>query len=174
MSCSLKVDTQSPGWDRTLIKVLKSIKGLSYNIDVEEGVAHIRGKIDPKQLLKKLRKAGRKAELLEVHSHDPYENNDHIMYGRGYESCHNYPSYNYGRPMEPSHQYPYYPSHDPRYYGSGYYEPRTQYPRYRQYEPMTQYSYYQPFEPPAQRFPQPPSPMKIHPLYDPHYPCSIM
>nr|POE61782.1 heavy metal-associated isoprenylated plant protein 35 [Quercus suber]POF21869.1 heavy metal-associated isoprenylated plant protein 35 [Quercus suber] len=179
MSCSLKVDTKAPEWHTTLIKVLKGVRGLSYDVDVAEGVARIYGKVDPKVLLKKLRKAGKKAELIEVHSDDDpysYRNSDMNMmmynYDHGYESYHDYPScnyQNYGRvePL-PLHQYPYYPSnyHEPRYYRSRI-EPSR-------YEPWAQHPYYLQYEPPAQFFPQPPSPMKIHPFYDPDYSCSIM
>nr|XP_023873410.1 uncharacterized protein LOC111986004 [Quercus suber]POE84644.1 heavy metal-associated isoprenylated plant protein 35 [Quercus suber] len=161
MSCTLKVDTQSPGWHTTLSKVLMNIKGLSYEIDAKEGVAHVYGKVEPKILLKKIQKAGKKAELVEVHSEDPYANGD-TMYGHNYESFNDFPYYNYVRTEPPPYQSHHYPNYQPHYYEPHYYEPMAYYPHHRSYEP------------PAQLFPQPPSPMKIDPFYDPDYSCSIM
>ncbi|KAL4594453.1 hypothetical protein ACB092_12G022100 [Castanea dentata] len=160
MSCTLKVDTQSPGWHTTLSKVLMNIKGLSYDIDAKEGVARVYGKVEPKMLLKKIQKAGKKAELIEVHSEDPYAYSD-TMYGHNYESFNDYPYYNYGRPEPTLYQSHHYPNYEPHY------EPRY-------YEPMAYYPHHRSYEPPAQLFPQPPSPMKIDPFYDPDYSCSIM
>lgn len=141
------------------------ILGISYRIDVQEGVAHVNGRIDPKNLLKKLEKAGRVAELMEVHSSDLAYGHNQTMFDHHYDVHFNgHPFYDhYGR-SEPSYHYPYnYHTNKSR---------PSQYEPYYNYRPV-QYPYYW-YEPPAQCFPQPPSPVEVHPFYDPHYSCSIM
>ncbi|KAE8075705.1 hypothetical protein FH972_014398 [Carpinus fangiana] len=154
----LKIDTQSPRWHTKLTKILKNIRGISYRIDGQEGVAHVNGRIDPEYLLRKLEQAGGVAELMEVNSSDLAYGHNWTMYD------HNYPFYDhYGR-SEPSYHYPYnYHTYESRlsHYEPYYYDRSVRYPYYR-------------YEPPAQCFPQPPSPVNVHPFYDPHYSCSIM
>ncbi|KAH8515025.1 hypothetical protein H0E87_003757 [Populus deltoides] len=128
MSCGLKVETKDPEWHRTLTKVLKRIKGVSYAIDVEQGMAYIRGRVDPNKLLKKLSKGGKHADIcwVETGNMNPYMNN-------GYQYP---PTGGYHQPGPAYHQgyHPgyamtsYYPKRPPTYYGYGYaygYDPRS-------------------------------------------------
>ncbi|KAI9116316.1 hypothetical protein K1719_012483 [Acacia pycnantha] len=63
MTCGLKVDTRCKGWDITMGKILKKIKGVSYDLDAEEGMIYISGKVDPQKILRKITKHGKHAEL---------------------------------------------------------------------------------------------------------------
>ncbi|KAJ6414345.1 hypothetical protein OIU84_007042 [Salix udensis] len=128
MSCGLKVETKDPEWHRTLTKVLKRIKGVSYAIDVEQGMAYIRGRVDPNKLLKKLSKGGKHADIcwVETGNMNPYMNNGYQypppgsgypQPGPGY-----HPGYHPGYAMAS-----YYPKRPPPYSGYGYgygYDPR--------------------------------------------------
>ncbi|XP_040987873.1 uncharacterized protein LOC121235605 [Juglans microcarpa x Juglans regia] len=53
-TCALKVDINYSGWHKTMLKVLKKIIGIPYDIDVNEGMAYVSGKVDPHTILKKL------------------------------------------------------------------------------------------------------------------------
>ncbi|KAJ6392395.1 hypothetical protein OIU77_026205 [Salix suchowensis] len=116
-SCGLKVETKDPEWHRTLTKVLKRIKGVSYAIDVEQGMAYIRGRVDPNKLLKKLSKGGKHADIcwVETGNMNPYMNN-------GYQ----YPPPGAGYPQPGPGYHPgyamasYYPKRPPPYSGYGY------------------------------------------------------
>ncbi|KAJ6708640.1 METAL ION-BINDING PROTEIN [Salix koriyanagi] len=126
MSCGLKVETTDPEWHRTLTKVLKRIKGVSYAIDVEQGMAYVRGRVDPNKLLKKLSKGGKHADIcwVETGNMNPYMNNGYQypppgagypQPGPGY-----HPGYHPGYAMAS-----YYPKRPPLYSGYGYgYDPR--------------------------------------------------
>ncbi|XP_010548819.1 PREDICTED: uncharacterized protein LOC104820146 [Tarenaya hassleriana] len=52
MTCGFKVSTNSPGWHKSMAKILKKIKGGDFAIDVEEGVAYVSGEGDIEKLLK--------------------------------------------------------------------------------------------------------------------------
>ncbi|KAB5568054.1 hypothetical protein DKX38_001847 [Salix brachista] len=124
----LKVETKDPEWHRTLTKVLKRIKGVSYAIDVEQGMAYIRGRVDPNKLLKKLSKGGKHADIcwVETGNMNPYMSNGYQypppdggypQPGPGY-----HPGYHPGYAMAS-----YYPKRPPPYSGYGYgygYDPR--------------------------------------------------
>ncbi|AES71991.1 hypothetical protein MTR_3g084890 [Medicago truncatula] len=64
MTCILRVDTQSSGWEKSITKVIKSIKDVSFNIDATHGIIRISGAIDPIKLLTEIKKAGKHAELI--------------------------------------------------------------------------------------------------------------
>ncbi|GAU11318.1 hypothetical protein TSUD_343090 [Trifolium subterraneum] len=64
MTCILRIDTQSHGWEKSLTKVIKGIKDVSYTIDTVHGIIKISGAIDPNKLLTEIKKAGKHAELL--------------------------------------------------------------------------------------------------------------
>ncbi|XP_021823135.1 heavy metal-associated isoprenylated plant protein 32-like [Prunus avium] len=159
MSCQLKLDTSTPGWHKTMTKVLSKIKGVSYTIDAQAGIAHVSGTIEPDTLLKLLSKSGKHAELLRIDSgykHQFYtakpvanHRNGH-GYGQGYYNNHDYGYYNPNGTGNSSHiaTDPY---HHQRYYPN-YYEQTAQ--------PLS--------------FPQPPPRMEIHPFYDPDTQCTIM
>ncbi|CAK7355594.1 unnamed protein product [Dovyalis caffra] len=151
--CELQVDTQSPGWQKTLTKVLKSIEGLSFTIDASRGRARVSGTINPKKLLLILAKAGKHAELLWVHhanNHDKVQGyntytNTPMVYGNGYEYYYDYPYNNLYGGMnyymdDPQQAYLYSLCQD--YYPPLYHPP---------------YSYY---EQPAMYFPQAPPPVR--------------
>ncbi|GMY31084.1 heavy metal-associated isoprenylated plant protein 32 [Fagus crenata] len=86
MKCALKVDTQSPGWHKAMIKVLSNIQGVSYTIDGQQGKAYVSGNIDPGVLLKMLAKAVKHAELEWVDSR--YQRKDPIVQGNVYHEDH--------------------------------------------------------------------------------------
>ncbi|XP_015866690.2 heavy metal-associated isoprenylated plant protein 32 [Ziziphus jujuba] len=152
MSCELKLDTKATGWHKTMTKVLKSVKGVSYSIDTQAGIAYVRGKINPDSLLKMLAKAGKHAELLRVYSgkHHQYASARGGQIGYGYYQ-------------------------DPYLYGNGYHQNFYGAPLMEHCHPQSHhYSYYEPTAPPVQGFPQPPPPMDISPFYNPDAQCSIM
>ncbi|KAB5568051.1 hypothetical protein DKX38_001844 [Salix brachista] len=128
MSCGLKVETKDPEWHRTLTKVLKRIKGVSYAIDVEQGMAYIRGRVDPNKLLKKLSKGGKHADIcwVETGNMNPYMNNGYQYPppGAGYPQ----PGPGYHPGYHPGYALAsYYPKRPPPYSGYGYgygYDPR--------------------------------------------------
>ncbi|KAJ6921017.1 heavy metal-associated isoprenylated plant protein 32 [Populus alba x Populus x berolinensis] len=62
-SCGLKVDTTSPNWHKTLTKVLKRIKGISYSIDAEQGMALITCRVNLNKLIRKLSRVGKHADI---------------------------------------------------------------------------------------------------------------
>ncbi|KAE8704323.1 hypothetical protein F3Y22_tig00110458pilonHSYRG00511 [Hibiscus syriacus] len=53
----LQLDTDLPGWQATMIKLFKSIQGVSYSIDAQTRFAHVSGTIDKALLLKSLAKS---------------------------------------------------------------------------------------------------------------------
>nr|POF03223.1 heavy metal-associated isoprenylated plant protein 32 [Quercus suber] len=86
MTCALRVDTQTPGWHKSMIKVLGSIQGVSYTFDVQEGLAYVSGNVDPGMLLTMLAKAGKHTELCWVDSR--YRRKKPIVQGDGYHDDH--------------------------------------------------------------------------------------
>ncbi|XP_073298746.1 heavy metal-associated isoprenylated plant protein 33-like [Primulina huaijiensis] len=63
MTCILRVNVQTPGWQKAVRRVLSSSKGVrSFKMD-EYGTVEVSGIVDPKSLLKKLGKAGNRAQL---------------------------------------------------------------------------------------------------------------
>ncbi|CAJ2631880.1 unnamed protein product [Trifolium pratense] len=64
MTCILRIDTQSHGWEKSITKVIKGIKDVSYTIDTVHGIIRISGAIDPNKLLTEIKKAGKHAELI--------------------------------------------------------------------------------------------------------------
>ncbi|CAN6572415.1 unnamed protein product [Malus baccata var. baccata] len=158
MRCELKLDTSTPGWHKTMTKVLNKIKGVSCTIDTQAGIAYVSGTIEPNMLLKLLAKSGKHAELLRVDSgykHQFYEAKPVANYTSGQD----YGAY-------------YHNNHDYGYYGhNGSYETTIPYHHHPQHYP----NYYDTRETvPAIRFPQPPPPMQVHPFYDPDTQCTIM
>ncbi|KAG2678178.1 hypothetical protein I3760_12G131900 [Carya illinoinensis] len=95
MTCALKVDTQTPGWHKAMIKVLRSIQGVSYNIDGQQGLAYVSGSIDPAVLLKMLAKVGKHAELFWVDSRRQHWNNPLVQGDVSHD--HDYRNRNYAR-----------------------------------------------------------------------------
>ncbi|XP_054817073.1 heavy metal-associated isoprenylated plant protein 32-like [Prosopis cineraria] len=87
MTCGLKVDTRCKGWDRTMGKLLKKIKGVSYDLDAEEGMIYISGKVDPQKILSKITKHGKHAELCWMKTGDQnhvfMDERAHVPYGGG-------------------------------------------------------------------------------------------
>ncbi|XP_021288012.1 heavy metal-associated isoprenylated plant protein 32 [Herrania umbratica] len=63
----LRVDTQTPGWEKSMIKVLKGIPGATFSIDAN-GLARVSGNIDPGKTLKLLAKAGKHAQMYWIDS----------------------------------------------------------------------------------------------------------
>ncbi|XP_040989073.1 heavy metal-associated isoprenylated plant protein 32-like [Juglans microcarpa x Juglans regia] len=97
MTCALKVDTQTPGWHKAMIKVLGSIQGVSYNIDGQQGLAYVSGNIDPAILLKMLAKTGKHAELFWVDSRRQHRNNQNPLVQGDVSHYHDYGNRNYAR-----------------------------------------------------------------------------
>ncbi|KDO61548.1 hypothetical protein CISIN_1g038889mg, partial [Citrus sinensis] len=154
-TCALRVDTQTSGWHKSLIKVLARIDGVTYSIDAQQGIAYISGKVEPGTLLKLLAKAGKHAELCWVDSgnHNAKNPNNIIMnnevpsngYGHGHYNDHHHQGYNY-----PYSQYGYYFANDP---------PQRSWHPYPQPElyPAAGAPFY---EPSPRYFPQPPAPLQ--------------
>ncbi|KAJ7947572.1 putative Metal ion-binding protein [Quillaja saponaria] len=128
MTCGLKVDTQSRGWDRTMNRILRKIKGASYDLDAEQGMMYVTGKVDPRRILRKLGKHGRHARLCWVRTEDQYCQGNNYLYGSGAGAGAGAgvgvggtavppPPYQYG--MAP----PVDPYWDPYYRGGGVYNP---------------------------------------------------
>ncbi|KAF5727918.1 hypothetical protein HS088_TW21G00058 [Tripterygium wilfordii] len=162
--CTLRVDTQSPGWQKSLIKVLGGIEGVSFKIDAQRGIAHVLGKIEPNKLLKILAKAGAHTELCFLDSgsfadtvHSKMVHGDSQRYYDDY-------AYNQGRRMS--------------YQGEVFHQPSYSYPQhaYLPYhsiqEPYPRQAYGPYYEPPAQYFSQGPPPPEIFNVGEPQ--CSIM
>ncbi|XVF77297.1 hypothetical protein PTKIN_Ptkin14bG0031300 [Pterospermum kingtungense] len=63
----LKVDTQTPGWEKSMIKLLNGIPGATFSIDAN-GLARVSGNVDPSKTLKLLAKAGKHAQLYRIDS----------------------------------------------------------------------------------------------------------
>ncbi|KAJ4830896.1 hypothetical protein Tsubulata_011127 [Turnera subulata] len=135
MTCELQVDTQSPGWHKTMTKVLKGINGLSFTIDASRGIARVSGQIEPTKLMALLAKAGKHADLLWVDAGNHYKNtttgsgnqqnvqdnsNRYNPMGYGYGYYPNNPYSAYGRmgyySMDPRSQYYYQQQQYPHYY----------------------------------------------------------
>ncbi|GMY22215.1 heavy metal-associated isoprenylated plant protein 32-like [Fagus crenata] len=147
MTCQLRVDTQSPGWHKTMIKVLNGVKGVSYNVDVETGITHVSGDIDPATLLKKLKKAGKGAELIWVDS------GPHQLHANA--TMPKLPGNGYGYGLNP--------------FGNGY-----GYGYYGDYD-YSQYAMADPYVPlPLPTYPHPYNYQYYDPLYDVDPKCSIM
>ncbi|KAB2006055.1 hypothetical protein ES319_D11G314500v1 [Gossypium barbadense] len=99
LSFGLRVDPQSPGWYESLTKILKTIKGATYTIDAEQGMAFVSGRADSKSILKKLRKSGLevawiktgKPNIYSSHGHGYYQTNPYLQYP--YQYCHPYGYY---------------------------------------------------------------------------------
>ncbi|KAK7337560.1 hypothetical protein VNO77_18141 [Canavalia gladiata] len=100
-NCILKVDTRSSGWEKSLTKVIKRVKDVSYSIDAAHGVVRISGEINPNKLLNNIKKAGKHVELIHAECGDGYSCYNH-GYGYDYEG-------RYGK-VE-SLTYPYYEAH---------------------------------------------------------------
>lgn len=64
VTCGIKVNTRSSGWQRTVRSVLSKIRGVRDCRMDEYGVIQVSGIVSPELLIKKLSKAGTKAELL--------------------------------------------------------------------------------------------------------------
>jgi hypothetical protein len=110
------------------INLLPSSSGVSYAIDVEQGMAYIRGRVDPNKLLKKLSKGGKHADIcwVETGNMNPYMNNGYQYPPRG---GYHQPGPAYHQGYHPGYAMPsYYPKRPPSYYGYGSaygYDPRS-------------------------------------------------
>ncbi|KAL5746642.1 hypothetical protein ACOSP7_027788 [Xanthoceras sorbifolium] len=159
MTCALKIDTQTAGWHKSLIKMLTNIDGVTYSIDAQQGIAYISGKVDPGKILKMLAKSGKHAELCWI---DSGQNPNRVPFNNGY----GYPN---------SHDNGY----NGLYYGTASYgDPYNQHylmqpsaPFYEPSAPVVTVPFY---EPEPKYFPQPPPPYE-HGFRsgDPQW-CSIM
>ncbi|XP_010539125.1 PREDICTED: leucine-rich repeat extensin-like protein 5 [Tarenaya hassleriana] len=65
MSCVLRLDTQSRGWDKSMHKLFKGIRDVTYTIDATRGLAYVSGKISPEIILR-IRKAKKHAQLIHM------------------------------------------------------------------------------------------------------------
>ncbi|CAK7346051.1 unnamed protein product [Dovyalis caffra] len=117
-SCGLKVDTRDPKWHKTLTKVLKRIRGVSYTIDAEEGTALITGRVDPNKLLKKLSKGGKHTDICWIETGNMNMNNAYQYYPHG---GYLQPGPGYHQGYHPGYAVTnYYPQRPPPRYGYGY------------------------------------------------------
>ncbi|KAG7575885.1 Heavy metal-associated domain superfamily [Arabidopsis thaliana x Arabidopsis arenosa] len=105
MACLLKIESPTPGWKKSLEKLLKTINDVSFMIDKQSKTVYLSGKIDPKVILEKITKAGKKAVIVwsnNGQSRQPENRKDHLMeqcYASGYMNVpygfSNYPPPNY-------------------------------------------------------------------------------
>ncbi|KAJ4725211.1 Metal ion binding protein [Melia azedarach] len=120
MTCGLKVNTNDPGWYKSMTKVLKKIKGASYTIDVEEGMAYVTGRVNPTKLLRKL-KSGNYANLCWVSAGNQITTYEGMQPQPGYWQNNHYdPMHNYYPPPRAAamQAYPYHhDNYQPPYYG---------------------------------------------------------
>lgn len=91
------------------------ILGVSYDLDAEEGMICISGKVDPQKILKKIAKYGKHAELCWIRTGDQimYGNNNNVMMDdRAYAPYGGIPMppFPHGRPL------PYHVGHYPNYH----------------------------------------------------------
>ncbi|CAK9135170.1 unnamed protein product [Ilex paraguariensis] len=63
MTCVLRVNTRSQGWQKTLMNMLNSVQGVSNFRMNEDGMVKISGTVNPNHLLKMLAKGGKRAEM---------------------------------------------------------------------------------------------------------------
>jgi hypothetical protein len=117
---------------------IKFLLGVVYDIDVQEGMAYISGKVDPHKILKKLVKSGKHAKLcwVEIGNQYTYYQDDMHPPSRGgrdpYWDDYSRDSYlNSYRSRTP-------------YWDNGY---RPGYNSYYQYQPPMTNNYYQPHAP---------------------------
>ncbi|CAL9219470.1 hypothetical protein ARALYDRAFT_340541 [Arabidopsis lyrata subsp. lyrata] len=105
MACLLKIESPTPGWKKSLEKLLKTINDVSFMIDKQSKTVYLSGKIDPQVILEKITKAGKKAVIVwsnNGQSKQPENRKDHLMeqcYASGYMNVpngfSNYPPPNY-------------------------------------------------------------------------------
>ncbi|KAJ0101286.1 hypothetical protein Patl1_04033 [Pistacia atlantica] len=69
----LIVETDSPGWHKSIIKLLSIVEGASYRIDAQQGYAYISGKVDRGDFLKMVAKLKEHIQLY------------HMEYDYGYQ-----------------------------------------------------------------------------------------
>ncbi|XP_024179886.1 uncharacterized protein LOC112185808 [Rosa chinensis] len=180
VTCQLKLDNSAKGWHKTISKVLKTIEGVSYSIDMENGSVTVTGWIDPETLMARLAKSGKKIELVRVDTgvlrearikklKQQQQLQQQYYYGHGYPFgyVNGYYPQQYGYYNQSGAGYPY--GTTPDYYRNHH----QLYPNYYQQQPVRPTA---PHAPPAPRlgFPQPPPPLEIHPFYDPETQCTIM
>ena len=133
--------------------------GITYNIDGEKGIVQIRGRINPRQLMKTLAEVGLHADLFPVDS-GYGEMNIPLRHGYDYQYHDSYGYNPYGRP-----EY---------YYGYAPPQQRNWHPIYENYPHYSRYHQNYPhYEPEAQYFPQPPPQPVGFRNGDPEW-CSIM
>ncbi|KAG4176962.1 hypothetical protein ERO13_A11G277566v2 [Gossypium hirsutum] len=97
LSFILRVDIQTPGWENTMIKVLKGIPGATFSID-PNGITRVSGNVDPGKTLKLLAKAGKHAQLYCIDSRDGNQVSERRNYGQQYwQANHHY----YHHPYDP-------------------------------------------------------------------------
>lgn len=105
---------------------LKFFLGVVYDIDAEEGMAYITGKVDPHKILKKLVKSGKHAQLcwVEIGNQYTYSQDGSYLHPRGREPYYEDP-------------YPYLSSYRRDSYWDGYNGPG--YNSYYPHQPMPHY-----------------------------------
>ncbi|XVF33908.1 hypothetical protein REPUB_Repub18cG0011800 [Reevesia pubescens] len=119
----IRVDTQTPGWEKSMIKVLKGIPGATFSIDAN-GLARVSGNIDPGQALKLLAKAGKHAQLYSIDSgtNQTSERRDHqhhfldVPQARYRQTNHQY--YQQPYPLSPPQYLPHPPVPPEHFYAS--------------------------------------------------------
>ncbi|XWS11291.1 hypothetical protein CRYUN_Cryun38cG0071500 [Craigia yunnanensis] len=119
LTFGLRVNPQSPGWYESLTKVLKKIKGATYTIDAEQGMALVSGRANSKSILKKLRKSGADVAWIKTGKPNTYGSN-------GYYERDSYLHYPYQYGQQPSYHY------------SSYYDPYVPNPPH--FEPYSHWS----------------------------------
>ncbi|XP_010448229.1 PREDICTED: uncharacterized protein LOC104730725 [Camelina sativa] len=65
MSCVLKINMQTSGWEKSMHKLIKDIPDVTYTIDAAMGLAYVSGKINPEIILK-IRKCKKHVQLIHI------------------------------------------------------------------------------------------------------------
>ncbi|XP_010433456.1 PREDICTED: uncharacterized protein LOC104717565 [Camelina sativa] len=65
MSCVLKINMQTRGWEKSMHKLIRDIPDVTYMIDAAMGLAYVSGKINPEIILK-IRKCKKHVQLIQI------------------------------------------------------------------------------------------------------------
>ncbi|XP_023633680.1 uncharacterized protein LOC111829237 [Capsella rubella] len=65
MSCVLKVNMQTSGWEKAMHKLIKDIGDVTYTIDAAMGMAYVSGRMGPEIILR-IRKCKKHVQLIHI------------------------------------------------------------------------------------------------------------
>ncbi|KAJ4911263.1 Uncharacterized protein Rs2_05884 [Raphanus sativus] len=65
MTCVLRLDTETSGWDKSMHKLFKGVQDVTYTIDATRGLVYLSGRASPEIVLR-IRKAKKHAKLIHM------------------------------------------------------------------------------------------------------------